>query len=64
MSKRAESPRKAALEEPYCNEIVLHPDGRVAFKHLSTNLLELAAELAPQDERLQRRLAAAARNKP
>jgi putative pyruvate formate lyase activating enzyme len=39
----------------YLNEIVIHGDGRVAFKHLDGNLLELALELNPKDSRCRER---------
>ena len=56
--------RSAGAAQPYANEIVIHPDGTVAFKHLDRALLELAAALAPEDERVRRRLALATRGTP
>jgi hypothetical protein len=41
--------------DEHLQEVVVHPDGRVAFKHLSTELLPVARALAPDDERLRHR---------
>ena len=55
----AKPPIPGDASPAYLNEILILPDGRVAFKHLPQDLVELAFILNPSDPETARLLATA-----